>query len=293
MKELVFSQICGLDRSFVFHMAPCCFFAYPPCSTVPGTRKECKCSQKRSIVSIPSKIHRFGESRSYSRKQSKHDMVGNLRMGGGVPKVPYKAPGQQNYEFIDIFNRFYRERIIYIGQEIDEDQANQIIAILLFLQSEDDQAEVQLYINCPGGFVLPGLAVYDCMCSVRYPIVTVNLGMAASMGAFLAAAGTPGRRFALPNSRYLIQQPLAPDNIKGQAKDIEIEAIHILKQREILFESYAKFSKQPVERIRNDLRRDLYLTAYEAREYGLVDKVLTPRPKGLVTKTTGVGEPIL
>ncbi|GJQ14699.1 hypothetical protein GpartN1_g7006.t1 [Galdieria partita] len=254
---------------------------------------ECNHFSKQRLVLNRGKYRQFVESLSSWKRHHKYATLGNIAMGGGVPKVPYKAPGQQNYEFIDIFNRFYRERIIYIGQEIDEDQANQIIAILLFLQSEDDQAEVQMYINCPGGFVTPGLAVYDCMCSVRYPIVTVNLGMAASMGAFLAAAGTPGRRFALPNSRYLLQQPLAPDNIKGQAKDIEIEAIQILRQRDMLFESYAKFSKQSIEKIKQDSQRDLYLTAYEAREYGLVDKVLTPRPKGLVMKSTGVGEPIL
>lgn len=264
-----------------------CLFVYPFGWKVSAT-KHCIHVKKQRV-----RIGNFGRLGVLWNETRKCATSGNIVMGGGVPKVPYKAPGQQNYEFIDIFNRFYRERIIYVGQEIDEDQANQIIAILLFLQSENDQAEVQMYINCPGGFVIPGLAVYDCMCSVRYPIVTVNLGMAASMGAFLAAAGTPGRRFALPNSRYLLQQPLAPDNIKGQATDIQIEAIHILRQKEMLFENYAKFTKQPIERIRNDLRRDLYLTAYEAREYGLVDKVLTPRPKGLVTKSTGVGEPIL
>lgn len=202
-----------------------------------------------------------------------------IRMAG-MPKVPYKAPGAQNHEFIDIFNRLYRERIIYVGQELDDEQANQIIAVLLYLEQDDAEANVSMYFNCPGGTTPAGLAVYDCISAMRYPVITLNLGLAASMSAFLVGAGTKGKRMALPNARFLLQSPALPDTITGQASDIKIEVGHILKQRDRIVDGLHKFTGRTHDEVQHDLSRDMYLTAPEARTYGLIDKVLLPQVKG-------------
>lgn len=201
-------------------------------------------------------------------------------MAGGVPKVPYKAPGQQSYEFIDIFNRLYRERIIYVGQDMDDETANQIIAVLLYLEQDDAEAGVQMYFNCPGGTIPAGLAVYDCMRAMKYPITTLNLGLAASMAAFLVGAGAKGKRMSLPNARFLIQSPSLPDVFRGQASDIEIEVKNILSQRQRIMDGLQLFTGRSQEELKLDLSRDMYLTAPEARTYGLIDRVLVPSVKG-------------
>ncbi|PXF42416.1 ATP-dependent Clp protease proteolytic subunit 2 [Gracilariopsis chorda] len=201
-------------------------------------------------------------------------------MAGGVPKVPYKAPGAQNHEFIDIFNRLYRERIIYVGQDLDDESANQIIAVLLYLENDDAKANVSMYFNCPGGTIPAGLAVYDCMQAMKYPIVTLNLGLAASMSAFLVAAGTKGKRMALPNSRFLLQSPSLPDTVRGQASDIAIEVRNILNQRNRIIDGLHNFTGRSKDQLKQDLSRDMYLTAPEARTYGLIDNVLMPKVKG-------------
>ncbi len=198
-------------------------------------------------------------------------------MMAGVPKVPYKAPGAQNHEFIDIFNRLYRERIIYVGQDLDDESANQIIAVLLYLDQTDAKGGVQMYFNSPGGTMPAGLAVYDCMRAMKYDITTINLGLAASMGAFLVAAGTNGKRMALPNSRFLLQAPSLLDPVRGQASDVSIEVQNILRQRERMIKGLVEFTGKDEADVRNDLKRDMYLTAPEAREYGLIDKVLLPK----------------
>lgn len=213
-------------------------------------------------------------------------------MAGGVPKVPYKAPGAQNHEFIDIFNRLYRERIIYVGQDLDDESANQIIAVLLYLENDDAKSNVSMYFNCPGGTVPAGLAVYDCMRAMKYPVTTLNLGLAASMGAFLVGAGTKGKRMALPNSRFLLQAPSMLDTVRGQASDIKIEVQNILKQRDRIIEGLHEFTGRSHEELKKDLARDMYLTAPEARTYGLIDKVLTPSVKGPSEKFLGgIGAP--
>lgn len=199
------------------------------------------------------------------------------RMMAGVPKVPYKAPGAQNHEFIDIFNRLYRERIIYVGQDLDDESANQIIAVLLYLDQTDSKGGVQMYFNSPGGTMPAGLAVYDCMRAMKYDITTINLGLAASMGAFLVAAGTNGKRMALPNSRFLLQAPSLFDPVRGQASDVSIEVQNILRQRDRMINGLVEFTGKNEEDVRKDLKRDMYLTAPEAREYGLIDKVLLPK----------------
>lgn len=213
-----------------------------------------------------------------------------VMMAGGVPKVPYKAPGAQSYEFIDIFNRLYRERIMYIGQDLDDEVANQTIAVMLYLEQEDKEKPVSMYFNSPGGTVPAGLAVYDCMQAMSYPINTLNLGLAASMGAFLVGAGTKGRRMSLPNARFLLQAPSMFDAVRGQASDVAIEVRQILKQRERMIEGLCKFTGRSYEEVKKDLQRDMYLTAPEAREYGLIDQVLMPSVKGPSERfVTGLG----
>ena len=213
-------------------------------------------------------------------------------MAGGVPKVPYKAPGAQNHEFIDIFNRLYRERIIYVGQDLDDESANQIIAVMLYLENTDAKANVSFYFNCPGSTIPAGLAVYDCMRAMKYPITTINLGLAASMAAFLVGAGTKGKRMSLPNARFLLQSPSLPDVVRGQASDIKIEVQNILKQRDRIVDGFHEFTGRSKEQLKKDMYRDMYLTAPEAREYGLIDSVLMPSAKGPSKNfVAGLGSP--
>lgn len=195
----------------------------------------------------------------------------------GVPKVPYKAPGAQTHEFIDIFNRLYRERIIYVGQDLDDEQANQIMAVMLYLDNTGEKDPVSMYFNSPGGTIPAGIAIYDTMKAMKYPITTINLGLAASMGAFLVGAGTKGKRMALPNSRFLLQAPSMLDPVQGQASDVAIEVKQILAQRNKIARGLVEMTGKSLEAVKNDLKRDMYLTAPEAREYGLIDKVLLPK----------------
>eukprot|EP00920_Eleutheroschizon_duboscqi_P021080 GHVT01049652.1.p1 GENE.GHVT01049652.1~~GHVT01049652.1.p1 ORF type:complete len:322 (+),score=55.18 GHVT01049652.1:283-1248(+) len=190
----------------------------------------------------------------------------------GVPKVPYRLPGSPAADWIDIYNRLYRERIVFIGQEIDEDFANQIVAVLLFLDSEDSTTPIHLYINSPGGSVVAGLALYDTIRHVRSPVVTINVGLSASVASFLLAAGSPGRRFALPHSRVMIHQPIG--GAHGQAEDIKVEAMQILKIRDTIVKLYSQMTKQPPERILRDLDRDKFFSAEEAKAYGIVDHII-------------------
>ena len=180
--------------------------------------------------------------------------------------------GEQRW---DIYSRLLKDRIIFLGTEVNDDVANGIIAQLLFLESDDPDKEVTLYINSPGGVITAGLAIYDTMQYVRCPVSTVCLGQAASMAAWLLAAGSPGLRRCLSNSRVMIHQPLG--GIRGQASDIEIHAKEILQLRERMNAIMAKHSGQSVERIKQDTERDRYLTAEQAKEYGLIDQVVAPR----------------
>lgn len=194
----------------------------------------------------------------------------------GVPKVPYRMPGEQFTQWIDIYNRLYRERIIFLGRDIDDEIANQIIAVMLYLDSEDPGKDIYLYINSPGGMVTSGLAIYDTMQHIKSDVVTICVGLAASMGSFLLAAGTKGKRLALPHSRIMIHQPSG--GTRGQATDIEIEAREILRIRRQLNQIYANNTGQSLEKIEKDMDRDFFMSAYEAKEYGLVDKVIEERP---------------
>jgi ATP-dependent Clp protease protease subunit len=184
----------------------------------------------------------------------------------------------------DIWSRLMKDRIVFLGTEIDDAVANVVVAQLLFLESEDPEKDIQLYINSPGGSVSAGLAIYDTMQYVRCPIATICVGMAASMGAVLLTAGTKGKRRTLPNSRIMIHQPLG--GARGQASDIEIQAREILKMKEKLTRIIAEHSGQPFDRVIKDGDRDYYMSAEEARDYGLIDEVFKPQKNLLVPVAT-------
>ncbi|MED1917546.1 ATP-dependent Clp endopeptidase proteolytic subunit ClpP [Bacillus thuringiensis] len=173
----------------------------------------------------------------------------------------------------DIYSRLLKDRIIFLGTPINDTVANIVVAQLLFLQAEDPEKDIHLYINSPGGSITAGMAIYDTMHFIKPDVSTICIGMAASMGAFLLAAGAKGKRFALPNSEVMIHQPLG--GAQGQASDIEIAAKRILKMRDHLNTILAERTGQPLERIQKDTDRDNFLSAAEAVEYGLIDKVIT------------------
>jgi len=190
-----------------------------------------------------------------------------------VPIVVEQTPrGERAY---DIYSRLLKDRIVLLGFPIDDHIANLIVAQLLFLESEDPDKDIYLYINSPGGVVTAGLAIYDTMQYIKPDVVTICMGQAASMGAFLLAAGTKGKRYALPSSRIMIHQPLG--GFQGQATDIEIHAKEILRLKKYLNEKLSEFTGKPVEKIEQDTERDYFMSAYEAKEYGLIDKVLEKR----------------
>lgn len=172
----------------------------------------------------------------------------------------------------DIFSRLLRERIIFLGEEIDDEMANSIVAQLLLLDSENPEKDIMLYINSPGGVITAGMAIFDTMKLIKADVSTICIGEAASMGAFLLSAGTKGKRMALPSARIMIHQPLG--GAKGQATDIELEAKEILRMKSMLNGLLAEHSGQPIEKIKEDTERDHYLSAQEAVEYGLIDKVI-------------------
>jgi ATP-dependent Clp protease, protease subunit len=195
----------------------------------------------------------------------------------GSPKVPYRLPGGNYEQWIDIEDRLFRERIIFLTEEVSDYLANAIVAYLLYLDSEDSTKPIYIYINSPGGSVTAGMAMYDTMQTIKSEVVTICVGLAASMGAFLLAAGTKGKRMALPHSRIMIHQPLG--GARGQATDIEIEAREILRTRERLNNLLAHHTGKTVEQIAKDTDRDYFLSAQEAMEYGLIDKVIEETKK--------------
>jgi ATP-dependent Clp protease protease subunit len=175
----------------------------------------------------------------------------------------------------DIFSRLLKDRIVFLGTEINDDVANIIIAQLLFLESEDPDKDVQLYINSPGGVVTAGLAIFDTMQYVRCPVSTICIGQAASMGAVLLCAGEKGRRFALPHSRVLLHQPMG--GARGQASDIEIQAREIRHLKDVLTQILVDATGKTTEQISKDIDRDFYLGADQAKDYGIVDEVFQPK----------------
>lgn len=178
----------------------------------------------------------------------------------------------------DIYSRLLRERIIFLGQPVDSDLANLIVAQMLFLEAEDPEKDIYLYINSPGGSVMAGLGIFDTMNHIRPDVCTICVGLAASMGAFLLSAGTKGKRMSLPHSRIMIHQPLG--GAQGQATDIEIQAKEILYLKKQLNQALANHTGQPLERIEQDTERDFFMSAHEAMDYGLIDQVIDRRSVG-------------
>jgi len=191
----------------------------------------------------------------------------------GTPSVPYRLPGSQYERWVDIYTRLGVERILFMGSEVNDAIANSLVAQMLYLDSEDNSKPIYLYINSPGGSVTAGLAIYDTIQYVKSDVVTICVGLAASMGAFLLGAGTKGKRLALPHSRIMIHQPLGGTS-QRQASDIEIEAREILRIKDMLNGSMAEMTGQPLQKIEKDTDRDYFMRAAEAVEYGLIDRVI-------------------
>ena len=192
----------------------------------------------------------------------------------GTPSVPYRLPGSQFERWVDIYTRLGAERILFLGQEVTDGVANSLVAQMLYLDSEDSTKPIYLYINSPGGSVTAGLAIYDTMKYVKSDVVTICVGLAASMGAFLLSAGTKNKRLALPHSRIMIHQPLGGTS-QRQASDIEIEAKEILRIKEMLNRAMSEMTGQSFEKIEKDTDRDYFLSAAEAKQYGLIDRVIS------------------
>ncbi|MBI5166705.1 MAG: ATP-dependent Clp endopeptidase proteolytic subunit ClpP [candidate division NC10 bacterium] len=192
--------------------------------------------------------------------------------------VEQTSRGERAY---DIFSRLLKDRIIFIGSPIDDVDANLVIAQILFLEAEDPDKDIHVYINCPGGAVTAGLAIYDTMQYIKPQVETICMGQAASMGALLLAAGTKGKRFSLPHARIMIHQPLG--GVQGQATDIDIQAREILRMRDEVNRIFVKHTGQPLERIEKDTDRDFFMTAEQAREYGIIDEVITARHEKVAT----------
>jgi ATP-dependent Clp protease protease subunit len=189
-----------------------------------------------------------------------------------TPKVPYRFPNSNYTQWISIYERLSIERIIFLGGTITDGLANSVVARLLYMDSEDSSKDIFLYINSPGGSVRAGLAIYDTMQSIKADVVTIAVGMAMSMAAFILATGTKGKRYALPNAEIMLHQ--SAGETQGQATDIAIEAKEILRLDRRINEILSAFTGQPIEKLEQDQQRDFYLTAQAAKEYGLIDKVL-------------------
>jgi ATP-dependent Clp protease protease subunit len=189
--------------------------------------------------------------------------------------IEHTGRGERAY---DIYSRLLKDRIVFLGTTVDDHVANLVIAQMLFLESEDPEKDIHLYINSPGGLVSAGLAIYDTMQYVKPDVSTICMGQAASMGALLLSGGAAGKRFALPHSRILIHQPLG--GAQGQATDIDIQAKEILRLREELALIFAKHTAQPMEKIMRDTERDFFMSGEQAKEYGIIDKVIEKRTVG-------------
>jgi ATP-dependent Clp protease, protease subunit len=182
--------------------------------------------------------------------------------------------GERSY---DIYSRLLKDRIIFLGEEVNDVSANLVVAQMLFLEAENPDKDIYLYINSPGGSITAGMAIYDTMQYIKPDVSTICIGMAASMGSFLLTAGTKGKRFALPNSEIMIHQPLG--GFQGQATDIDIHARRILKIKDKLNEILSERTGQPIETIKKDVERDNFMSAAEAQKYGLIDEVITEKKK--------------
>merc|ERR1719469_1099962 len=204
-----------------------------------------------------------------------------------VPRVPFKSRDSEYTQWVDVYNRMYRERIIFLSQDIDDDFANVMISVLLYLESEDAKSPVSMYFNVAGGKTKPGLALHDTMTNMPYDIQTVNMGIAAETSAFLIAGGTPGKRFALqsPSMMPPLDNEGKPIQRVMQATEMQLEVAEVLRDKRRLLEGYSQFTGKPMQTLENDFKRDFYLSAQEAMDYGLVDKLTMPkRPTKLKSK---------
>lgn len=203
-----------------------------------------------------------------------------IKMPSQTPMVPWTPPGSDYAQFMDINSAMYRDRTLMISRFIDEEAANEIIAILLWMRQQDSYKSISIYFNVPGALLRPALAIYDLIEQTKETceIETVNLGLCSGMGSFLCAAGTKGKRSAMPNSRFLMQRMGLDKPVRGQAVDIVLEVKNIKMWNDRTEKELAKLTGQPVEKIQNDLKRDFYLSSDEAVQYGLIDQVLLPAP---------------
>jgi ATP-dependent Clp protease, protease subunit len=215
------------------------------------------------------------------QSQARHDFLAS----GVIPMVVEQS-GRGERAF-DIYSRLLRERIIFLGTGVDDTIGNAITAQLLFLEAEDPEKDIQIYINSPGGSITAGMGIYDTMKQVRCDVATICYGLAASMGAFLLSAGTKGKRMSLPNSRIMIHQPLG--GAQGQAVDIEIQAKEILYLKGMLNQLMAEHTGQPLERIESDTDRDFFMSPDEALQYGLIDRVITSQNRQPAPAVAAVG----
>lgn len=207
----------------------------------------------------------------YSQQPDPYGMLSAHQTPSSVVPTVVEQSGRGERAF-DIYSRLLRERIVFLGSQVTDEVADSIVAQLLFLDAEDPEKDIQLYINSPGGSVTAGMAIYDTMQQVRPDVATICFGLAASMGAFLLAGGAADKRLSLPSSRIMIHQPLG--GAQGQAVDIEIQAKEILYLKQRLNEMLAHHTKQPIDKIEADTERDFFMSAEEAREYGLIDQVI-------------------
>ena len=198
--------------------------------------------------------------------------------------IEQSSRGERAY---DIYSRLLKDRIIFMGEQVQDDMANTVIAQMLFLESEDPDKDINLYINSPGGSISAGLAIYDTMQYIKPDVSTICMGQSTSMSALLLAAGTKGMRYALPHARIMIHQPLG--GVQGQATDIEIEAKEILRIKETIHRILAKHTGQPIERIRRDTERDFFMSSEDALKYGIIDKIITKREIQSESKKIGKG----
>mmetsp|Transcript_1103 Transcript_1103/g.7116 ORF Transcript_1103/g.7116 Transcript_1103/m.7116 type:complete len:231 (+) Transcript_1103:362-1054(+) len=197
----------------------------------------------------------------------------------GVPKVPYRTPGEGGYQWVDIWNVLYRERIIFLGQNIDEEFGNQIVGTMLYLDSENNK-DMNVYVNCPGGDVVPSLSIHDTMKHCRSDVGTVGFGGALAMGGFLLSSGAKGKRYCLPHTKIMLHSPSGA--ARGQASDIENEARELLRVRRYLMQVVGKNTNHTEEQTTKDFTRDRYFTPEEAMEYGIVDQVIYPRRSAML-----------
>nr|YP_010383374.1 clp protease proteolytic subunit [Excoecaria agallocha]UEQ12778.1 clp protease proteolytic subunit [Excoecaria agallocha] len=190
----------------------------------------------------------------------------------GVPKVPFRSPGEDESIWIDIYNRLYRERLLFLGQDVDSEISNQLIGLMVYLSIESETQDLYLFINSPGGWVIPGIAIYDTMQFVRPDVQTVCMGLAASMGSFILVGGKITKRLAFPHARVMIHQPIAGYH-RAQIGEFVLEAEELLKLREIITRIYAQRTGKPLWVVSEDMERDVFMSATEAQAHGIVDLV--------------------